>query len=252
MRFLRCAIIDDGFWMLPLTPLEQRLYLYISSRCQTRWGISEGTLVMVLHANLKRVRRGLNTLADMHMIERWKMPRPKCTEYQVTLTTHAKWGMGSKRAPLMGSKRAHSTGPNEPHDGGQTDLPPTTTSYSTDSSYDTALLAMIIKSVRTWHFARRPMGDTGIIHSRHQRTLLEIIKTIIGQGNSSESQLMANLDAIRDYLSQSKDVMSDDGRDYRGKTLGQWLAHWPDQLHRAQSYLELQRQNVVRMPNPLP
>lgn len=209
-------------------------------------------MVAVLRSNIKRIRHALNTLDEMHMIERWKQPRPKCTEYQVTLTTHPKWGMGSKRALSMGSKQPPLRGPTDPHDGVQTSPPPTTTSYSTDSSYDAALLAMVLKSARTWHFARRPMGSTGMIHAKHQKTLLEIIKTIIGQGNSSEKSLLANLDAIRDYLAETKDVLSDDGRDYRGKTLGQWVAHWPDQLHRAQSYLELQRQNVVRMPQITP
>lgn len=204
-------------------------------------------MVAVLHSNLKRIRRALNALDDMHMIERWKQPRPKCTEYQVTLTTHPKWGIGAKRAPLIGAKRAPLRGPNEPHNGDQTSPPPTTTSFTTDSSYDTALLAMILKSVRTWHFARRPMGIRGVIHARHQRTLLEIIKTLIGQGNSSEKALQGNLDAIRDYLATPKDTLSDDGRDYRGKTLGQWLTHWPDQLHRAQSFLELRERNIVKM-----
>lgn len=132
------------------------------------------------------------------------------------------------------------------------DPPPRTISFSTDSQHDTAVLSIILQHARTWHFAQKPMGDKGIIQTRHQRALLNVIKGIIGQGNSLLSSIVENLDAIRDYLAEKKDVLSDDGRDHRSKTLGQWIAHWPDQLHRAQSYLDLKRKNIVNMPKEEP
>jgi len=105
-----------------------------------------------------------------------------------------------------------------------------------------------MEGIRKWPFGRRVVGDRGIITAKHQKTILELMRAMIGQGNHTEAELVANLDAIREYLATPKDTLSDDGRDYREKTLGRWLMHWPDQLHRAQSYLDMKRRNVVRMP----
>lgn len=92
------------------------------------------------------------------------------------------------------------------------------------------------------------MGDRGIITHKHKRTILEMMKAMLGQGHNLKTQLEENLEAIRDYLATPKDTLSDDHRDYRAKTLGIWLSQWTDQLHRAQSFLDLKKRNIVKMP----
>lgn len=246
MRFLRAAQIDAEFYLLPLTMIEREVYFYLSSRCQTRWGVSEATMVSVVRSDIKRIRAALEVLEDMHLIKRWRFPRPKCHEYLITLTTSEKWGIGSKRTLLIGSKRTPSIGANAPYNGVQTHLSPITIEFQTDSSFDTALLELALPLVRKWHFAHKAIGDRGVIGHKHQRTILQIMKALVGQGLHLEAELVDTLLSIRDYLATPKDTLSDDGRDYREKTLGRWLTHWTDQLHRAQSFMEMRKRNIVQ------
>lgn len=206
-------------------------------------------MVAVLRIDVKRIRASLETLEDMHMIKRWRFPRPKCHEYQVTLSTEDKWGIGSKRTHSIGSKRTPLMGANAPNDGVQTPLSPIDHSVLFHSSRDnsTELLAIGMREIRLWHFGRRPLGERAIIPVRQQKIILELMCSLVGQGNCTEPELIEELQAVRDYLRESKDQISDDGRDYRAKTLGSWLAHWTDQLHRAQTYLELRKKNVVNI-----
>lgn len=245
MRFQRAAQIDSEFYLLPLTNIERSVYFYLSSRCSTRWGVSEATMVAILRTDIKRIRAALEILEDMHLVKRWRFPRPKCHEYLITLTTESKWGIGSKRTLLIGSKRTPLMGANAPYNGVQTHLPPTTLDFKANSGYDADILAIGMREIRKWPFGRRIVGDRGIITAKHQSTILQLMRSMIGQGNHTEAELVGNLEAVREYLSTPKDTLSDDGRDYREKTLGRWLTHWTDQLHRAQSYLDMKRKNVV-------
>ena len=57
-------------------------------------------------------------------------------------------------------------------------------------------------------------------------------------GFDTDDRIETFMRAAGEYLSLDHDEMSDDKRDYRAKTLGLYLANWPDQIHRACSWME--------------
>ena len=220
MRFLRAAVIDDGFWLIPLTKIERLVYFYLSSKCQSRWGVSEAEIARVLQCDLKRIRAALVTLEDILLIRRWRFPRPKCHEYQVTITSDNMWGIGGKRTSIIRGKRTYLTGADAPIDGVQTLPPPTTTSPKFDHGSDTILLALCERHMRQFHFSRRPIGDRGVITNKHRSQMLEMMRTLVGHGFHTDSQFVELLEGGIEYMKNDKDWLSTDGRDHRERIQG--------------------------------
>ena len=243
MRFIRPATIDSGFWSVPLNKIERLVYFYIASKCQLRWGVPEQEMAMVLGVNVKRIRRAIETLVGARMIDRWKLPRPKCTEYLVLLSTEKGWGIGVKRTHSIGSKRSLLMGPNGPLNGVQT-VPPLRTIDNENSCAldrrpgDSALLAIGVKWIRQWKFARRPLGPRHTITGKQTALIVEMMRGVRDLGFDTDDRIETFMRAAGEYLSLDHDRLSDDRRDYRAKTLGVYLANWPDQIHRAYSWME--------------
>lgn len=245
MRFQRAAVIDGDFYLIGLPAAAERVYFYLSSRCQTRFHVPEDEIAKVLKIELKRVRASLNMLVDLNMLKRWKFQRPKCTEYLITLTTEKQWGKGCRRTYSIGCRRTLSWGAGAPNEGVQAHLPTTTTSIK-DS--DSALFALFRAHFAKWQFNGRSLGRTFHFTGKMMFKAIECMRYLNGlPGFSTDEAFNSFLDSCRDYLTCSKDPLSSH-RDMRALSPAKWLNDWPEQIRLAGQYHDEILQKVTHFP----
>lgn len=249
MRFKRVATIDAEFYRLGIPAIPERVYFYLSARCHTRFHVSEIEIVSALRINIRRVRAAINMLVDMRMLKRWQFPRPKCTEYVITLSTEKGWGMGAKRAYSMGAKRAPLRGPNDPHYGGQTAPPPRTNDNNSTVDGDSALLAIFTASFSGWTFNKRPAGKMFYLTRPMLAKAMEMMRHLNGlPGFSRTFEFVAFLEICREYLAFPHDPLSPQ-RDQRALSPAKWLGDWQNQIRMADLYREEKEMKIAHMPS---
>ena len=251
MKFQRVACIDSGIYQMGITPPVLAVYFYLSARCASRFHVSEAEIVRAVRLNVHRVRECIAALVEIRLVHRWTFPRPKCTEYLVTLSTEKGWGIGLGRAHSIGLRRAPLTGSGKPHNGAQVSPPPITNDSSGKITGDSQLLSLFKAHFGKWTFNRKPIGT----HFHFTRPMLskavECMRSLNGRpGFSTQTAFDEFLTGCGEYLSLPRDVLNPGGRDQRALSPVQWLNQWDEQTRLAGIFLDEKREKITRMaPN---
>jgi hypothetical protein len=245
MRFTRAATIDAEFYTLGLPAATERVYFYLSARCNTRFHVSESEIVSTLRIDVKRVRAAIRMLVDMNLIKRWTFPRPKCSEYLVTLTSEKGWGIGCKRSYSIGCKRSPLRGANAPIDGVQMHPSPET---NDSLSGDTLLISCFTAHFFRWQFNRKPIGRHFVFTAPMRLKATELMRWLTGQpGMAGKDNVDGLLKSCGEYLKLDRDVVNHP-KDLRALSPVRWLNDWPEQLRLGTIYHDDRTSNIVRTP----
>lgn len=247
MRFRRAVQVDVGFYTLGLPSAAERVYFYLSSRCATRFHVSEVDISRTLRMDIRVARAAINLLVDINLVLRWQFPRPKCTEYLVTLTTHKNWGIGGNRTYSIGGNRTPLRGASVPINRGHPSLPPKTKDNNNrlGKGNDTELFAIFQRHFVRWPFNRKPIGKQFHFTRPMMGQAIECMRHL-NSSHATVEQFDTFLSSCGEYLSLPRDVLGS-GKDQRAVSPVAWLNHWHEQVRLAGIYDDEKREKVTRI-----